>query len=268
MPSMQSDQPSIEVTGLAFATFGQRPDLLGAVFGPELQSATPEFMRHDPVAALYYGHGQLDCYREFGLVAVDPAEPDRPVARAFSVPFAFRDGTKGRDELPDGGWDAVICWADEDRRAGRTATAVSALEIVVVPRLQRRGSSRMMLGALRDNARRLGFVDLYAPLRPTDKHREPLTPFAEYVARRREDGLPYDSWVRTHVRAGTQIVKVAPRSMVIAGTITEWSTWTGVAFTASGPAIVPGALSPVHVSLEQDHAVYVEPNLWVHHRLI
>jgi GNAT superfamily N-acetyltransferase len=184
------------------------------------------------------------------------------------VPFAFRDGTRGREELPDGGWDAVIHWADEDRRAGRPATAVSALEIMVVPRLQRRGSSRLMLTALRDNARRLGFVDLYAPLRPTDKHREPLTPFADYVARRREDGLPYDSWVRTHIRAGAQIVKVAPRSMVIAGTIAEWSRWTGLGFTASGPAIVPGALSPIHVSLEQDHAVYVEPNLWVHHRLI
>jgi GNAT superfamily N-acetyltransferase len=265
---MQSDRASLEATGLVVATFVQRPDLVGAVFGPELQSAAPEFMRYDPIAALYYGDGQLDCYREFGLVAVDPAEPDRPVARAFSVPFAFRDGTRGREELPDGGWDAVICWADEDRRAGRIPTAVSALEIMVVPRLQRRGSSRLMLTALRDNARRLGFVDLYAPLRPTDKHREPSTPFAEYVARRREDGLPYDSWVRTHVRAGAQIVKMAPRSMVIAGTITEWSMWTGLGFTASGPAIVPGALSPVHVSLEQDHAVYVEPNLWVHHRLV
>jgi hypothetical protein len=30
---------------------------------------------------------------------------------------------------------------------------------------------------------------------------------------------------------------------------------------------VPGALSPVHVSAEHDHAVYVEPNLWVHHRV-
>ena len=28
-----------------------------------------------------------------------------------------------------------------------------------------------------------------------------------------------------------------------------------------------GALSPVHVSLEQNHAVYIEPNLWIHHRL-
>jgi len=73
--------------------------------------------------------------------------------------------------------------------------------------------------------------------------------------------------VRTHVRAGARIVKVAPCSMVIAGTIAEWRRWTGLVFRQSGPAIVPGALSPIHVSLEQDHAVYVEPNLWVHHRL-
>ena len=52
-------------------------------------------------------------------------------------------------------------------------------------RLQGRGISRVMLAALRDNARRLGFAELYAPLRPTDKHREPLTAFADYVARRR-----------------------------------------------------------------------------------
>ena len=38
-------------------------------------------------------------------------------------------------------------------------------------------------------------------------------------------------------------------------------------FDKSGSSIVPGALSPVHVSLEQDHAVYVEPNLWVCHPL-
>ena len=257
----------IEATEIAIATFSQRPDLLDKVFGPEIQSAVPEFMRHDPAGALYYGNGQLDRYREFGLVAVDLAEPDRPVARAFSVPFAFRDGTKGREELPDGGWDAVIRWADEDRRAGRPATAVSALEIMVAPRLQRRGTSRLMLAALRGNAKRLGFGDLYAPLRPTDKHCEPLTPFADYVARQRDDGLPHDSWVRTHVRAGARIVKVAPHSMVITGTIAEWRRWTGLGFTASGPTIVPGALSPVHVSLEQDHAVYIEPNLWVHHRL-
>jgi GNAT superfamily N-acetyltransferase len=252
---------------LTVSTFAQRPDLLSKVFGPEIQSAVPEFMRHDPTGGLYYRDEALEFFREFGLVAVDPADPGQPVARAFSVPFAFRDGTEGREELPGGGWDAVIRWADADRRAERHRTAVSALEIMVAPRLQRRGISRLMLAAMRDNARRLGFVDLYAPLRPTEKHLEPLTPFADYVARQRKDGLPYDSWIRTHVLAGARIVEVAPYSMVISGTIAEWTAWTGLPFGGSGPAIVPGALSPVHVSLEQVYAVYVEPNLWVHHRL-
>jgi len=252
---------------LLVTTFAERPDLLAKVFEPEIQSAVPEFMRHDRAGALYYSDGNLDQYLEYGLVAVDPAAPDRPVARAFAVPFAFPDGARGREALPDGGWDQVIRWGHRDRLAGIPATAISALEIMVAPRLQGRGVARVMAGALRDNARRLGFTKLYAPLRPTDKHREPLTPFAEYAARRRADGLPHDSWVRTHLRLGARIVKVAPYSMVVAGTLAEWRQWTGLPLNQSGPAIVPGALSPIHVSLEQDHAVYVEPNRWVCHPL-
>ena len=65
---------------LIVATFAERPDLLAKVFEPEIQSAVPEFMRHDPWGALYYGDGHLGRYLDYGLVAVDPAEPDRPVA--------------------------------------------------------------------------------------------------------------------------------------------------------------------------------------------
>lgn len=251
---------------LVVATLAERPDLRGKVFGPEIQSALPEFARHDPIAVLYYGNAALERYLDYALVAVDPAEPDRPVARAFCVPFAFRDGTPGREALPDGGWDAVIRWAHEDHCAQRRPNAVSALEIMVTPRLQGQGVSQMMLKAMRDNARRLGFHELWAPLRPTEKDKEPLTPFAQYV-RRRADGQPHDAWVRTHVRAGAEIVKVAPRSIVIPGSLAEWREWTGLPLDQSGPAIVPGALNPIYVSLEQDHAVYVEPNLWVRHPL-
>jgi GNAT superfamily N-acetyltransferase len=253
--------------GLVVATFAERRDLLAKVFEPDIQSAVPEFMRHDPTGALYYGDGNLERYLEYGLVAVDRTVPDRPLARAFSVPFAFPDRSRGRGSLPDGGWDQVIRWAHQDRLAGIRATAVSALEIMVAPHLQGRGIAQVMLTALRDNARRLGFAELYAPLRPTDKHREPLTPFAEYVARRRADGLPHDSWVRTHLRLGARIIKVAPYSMIVPGTLAEWRQWTGLPLAESGPAIVSGALSPIHVSLEQDHAIYVEPNLWVCHSL-
>jgi GNAT superfamily N-acetyltransferase len=252
---------------LVVATFSERPDLLRRVFNPEIESAVPEFLRHDLIGALYYGDRVLECYREYGLVAFDPAEPNRPVARGFSVPCAFCDGTAGRDELPDGGWDDVIRWAHQDRIAGRRPTAVSALEIMVAPRFQRLGISQRMLHAMRDNTRRLGFSALYAPLRPTEKEREPLTPFAQYVERKRADGLPFDAWVRTHIRAGASIVKVAPRSMVVAGTIAEWQAWTGLRFCKSGLETVPGALCAIHVSLEQNHAIYVEPNLWLHHSI-
>jgi GNAT superfamily N-acetyltransferase len=253
---------------LVIATLAQRPDLRGKVFEPEIQSAVPEFMRHDPAGWLYYGAGWLDRYLEYALVAVDPQEPARPVARAFCVPFAFRDGRPERAELPARGWDEVIRWGAEDQLAGRAANAVSALEIMVARRHHGRGISQRMLAAMRDNVRRLGFTDLYAPLRPTMKENEPLTPFADYTARRRDDdGLPWDPWVRVHVRAGARIVKIAPISMAVPGTIAEWSEWTGMNFAHSGDIVVPGALVPVHVSREQDQAVYVEPNLWVHHRV-
>jgi GNAT superfamily N-acetyltransferase len=252
---------------LVVATLAERPELRGQAFSAGFAAAVPEFMRHDPTAALYYGRGHLDHYLDFVLVAVDRDEPSRVVARAVSVPFAFGDAALGRAELPDGGWDEVIRWADEDRIAGRRPNAVSALEIMVLAPYRGRGVSQFMLTAMADNVRRRGIADLYAPVRPTEKHREPLTPIADYVARCRDDGLPFDPWLRVHVRMGGQFIKVAPRSMVIAGTLVEWTRWTGMQFAVSGDVIVPGALSPIHVSPDQDHAVYIEPNVWLHHRL-
>jgi len=41
---------------------------------------------------------------------------------------------------------------------------------------------------------------------------------------------------------------------------------SGLALASSGPVDVPGALVPVHVSVEHDHAVYVAPNVWMHRR--
>lgn len=252
---------------LAVATLRERPELRAQVFSAEFAAAWPEFMRHDPTAGLYYGEAALDRYLDFALAAVDRDAPDRVVARGFSVPFAFRDGTEGRNALPPGGWDALIRWADADWRAGRRATVVGALEITVLPPYRGRGLSQIMLAELIANMWERGFGDLYAPVRPSAKHSEPLVRFADYAARTGADGLPADPWVRAHVRAGGRILGVAPFSMVIAGTLAEWRRWTGIGFAESGPVVVPGALAPVYVACEDDYAVYVEPNLWVHHRI-
>ena len=64
-----------------------------------------------------------------------------------------------------------------------------------------------------------------------------------------------------------EIVKIAPTSMVIAGSLPEWREWTNLPFDTDGPVEVPGALTPVECRVTHDYAVYVEPNVWLHHSL-
>jgi hypothetical protein len=248
---------------LEIVTLRERPDLRAAIFAEEFRlSAFPEFMRHDPVADLYYAPRCLDRYLDFVLAGLDDGEV---VARAFSVPFAFN--IEGRTELPDAGWDEVIRWAHEDHLLGRNPNAVSALEISLLAKARGAGHSRTMLQAMKANARALGFADLYAPLRPNEKHRQPHLPMAEYLKQVRADGLPADAWLRTHVRAAGRIVKIAPCSMTIVGTVAQWARWTAMEFSSSRAFAIEGALTPVNISLEHDQGVYVEPNIWVHHML-
>lgn len=83
----------------------------------------------------------------------------------------------------------------------------------------------------------------------------------------REDGLPADPWLRVHARLGGRIIGVAPLSMVIPGTLAQWREWTGLPFEVDGLVEVEGGLAPVHVDVANDHGVYIEPNVWVHHDL-
>lgn len=229
----------------------------------ELEGLWPEFMRYDPTATFYYRHYE-ELWPEFVLLAVDKAS-GRPVAKAHSVPISF-DGDIA-DGLPESGWDWVIRTAVHDRLTGASPTIVSALEIAIRHDQRGSGISGMMLAAMRDNAARLGFTDLVAPVRPSAKTAQITKPIDSYAYETRPDGLPVDPWLRVHVRAGGRIVNVAHQSMVIGGTLEQWRSWTGLPFTETGPVEVPGALSPVHCDVAQDHAVYVEPNVWVHHRI-
>ncbi|MFB4283018.1 N-acetyltransferase [Nonomuraea sp. MTCD27] len=245
---------------LQITTLAERPEFASSLW--DMDHTWREFMMHDPLADLYYAWITTS-YQEYVLVADDDAEPGRLVARGCMIPYPS-DGAAG---LPDDGWDGVIRAGWLARERGRPADAVSALEITIRRDQLGKGLSALMVAAMRDCAARHGHRELVAPVRPSAKHLEPHTPMSEYAFRTRPDGLPHDPWLRVHVRAGAKIVKVAPRSMVVPGTLDEWRTWTGLPFDRTGPVEVPGALSPVHCDVEHDHAVYVEPNVWVTHPL-
>ena len=251
---------------LVIVPLSEQPELEPFLWEDELMSSWPEFMLNDPISNLYYDEARFERYYDFMLVAYDDSSPEHILARAFSVPFCLGDEYE-RKGLPDGGWDSVVRWADQDFLLKRKPNAISALEITISLRAKGQGLSGQMVRAMCNNAKRLGFNDLLAPVRPSQKHLEPNTAIEDYALGVREDGLPTDPWLRVHMRAGGKIIKIAPYSMVVANTLESWRNWTGLPFDQSGTCIVPQALVPVHVSVEQNHAVYVEPNVWVHHRL-
>jgi GNAT superfamily N-acetyltransferase len=246
---------------LEISTLRQHPNRRREIFSAAFQPPFwPEFLLHDPAASFYFAAPFFDRYIDYAFAVV---ESGVVVGRAFSVPFAFN--IEGRHELPDGGWDEVIRWAHEDQLLGRRATAVSALEISILPHARGRGFSRAILEAVRQNTRELGFSDLYAPVRPTEKARQPIMALRDYVAATRSDGLPQDPWLRVHVRAGGTIVKIAPCAMTVSATLAEWTAWTGLRFESSGLVIIDGGLAPLRVCVEKGQGVYVEPGVWIHH---
>jgi GNAT superfamily N-acetyltransferase len=239
---------------LTISVLADRPDLAEAMW--DMPNSWPEFMRHDPIGGLFYSNVETR-FAEFVLVAQD--DTGQVVACAYSVPFVLGDNA-----LPDNGWDFVIRDGLLTSLRGQEPDAISAVEIAVHPDHQGTGLSGQMLAAMRDNAARRGFSELVAPVRPNGQGAAD-EPMSTYAIRVREDGLPVDPWLRVHVRAGGRIARVAPRSMVVPGTLAEWREWTGLPFDKSGPVRVPRALAPVQCDVERGVAVYVEPNVWVVH---
>jgi hypothetical protein len=206
--------------------------------------------------------GMYDRWPHLQLGAFDAK--GRLVAAANACALAW-NGDPGT--LPDEGWAWALSAAQDDLAAGRAPDTLCGLGITVDLRLQGQRLSPAMVDALRDLARANDLPRLIVPVRPTWKARYPLTPMEEYARWLREDQLPFDPWLRTHVRVGGRIAKVCHRSMGLAGSVREWEAWTGMQFPQSGEYPIPGGLAPLQVDVEQGRGLYVEPNVWVVHDL-
>ena len=167
-------------------------------------------------------------------------------------------------DLPDRGWEYVV---EHATSGDEEPTLVSAIQVLVDRNRHGSGLSAIMLGEMRRIAHAAGFGDLVAPVRPSLKSRYPLTP----MRRVRHAGRPPRGCRSTRGSActrgpGRRSRRSVPESMIIPGTVADWEEWTGMRFPASGTYVVPGALQPVEIDVEADRGVYVEPNVWMHHR--
>ena len=242
--------------GLTAHTLTQRSDLESRVrFLPD---TFPEFMHHDAAVNRHW-RGLFTDFAAFQIAVCD--DEGGIVAAGHCIPVSW-------DETIDGlpvGLDGVLKRAFEDLEQERAPTVVSAL-LVTVPQAHRGcGLSSEVLTAMKGVATEHGLGGLIAPVRPTLKDLYPLTPMERYMRWERPDGLPFDPWLRVHRRLGAEMLSVAPESMVIEGTISEWEGWTDMRFPESGQYVVQGALQPIVMDLERDLGVYTEPNVWMRH---
>lgn len=245
---------------LKIVTARERPDLAERA-GERSGQVWPEYNKHGDILNQYWGR-LGDVFPEFQFVLYEEAE-DEVLAEGHSIPCAW-DGTAAG--LP-AGIDGLIAEAFHLRESRRPTNTLSALAIEIQPEHQSRGLSGVMIGAMATIAHKHGFANLIAPVRPNWKERYPLTRIERYVRWTRDDGLPFDPWIRVHRRLGGEILRPEPQSLRITGTVGEWESWTEMRFPESGEYVFPRGLAPVAIDVEEDLGSYWEPNVWMRHRV-
>jgi GNAT superfamily N-acetyltransferase len=222
------------------------PEIRSSAAFSEIRRAWPEIVLHDAISNAHWGR-LYEERPEFQFVLVDDGEL---LAEGNSIPVSGMPAS----------WREALRSGSERGSADR----LCALAILIDPDRQRRGLSRLMLEHMRGLAFERDW-DLVAPVRPSLKHRYPLTPIERYVGWRGDDGLLFDPWLRAHERLGAELVGIAENSLVAEGTVAELEQWSGLSFPESGSYVVEGALVPVEIDRERDHGSYREPNVWMRH---
>ena len=236
-------------------TAAQRPDLWErsrSLF----ETVWPEYNMHGNhtgkyFSTLYPKHARLQ-------VLLYDASRDSIVGRGRTIPFRW-DGTI--EDLP-AGIDALGLRAIDDPEP---PTALSALAAEVAEDQQGRGLSGLIIKSMTVVARRAGLTPLVAPVRPSWKDRYPLTPIDRYAQWVRNDGMPFDPWLRVHVRLGATILRTETRSLQIEAPASDWEEWTGMTFPEDGDYVFPAGLAPL--SVRDGVGSYWEPNIWMLHHI-
>ena len=222
--------------------------------------AWPAFISADKtVAAIWdrvrgeFAHLELAAVAASGLVAT-----------GWAVPVRW-NGTLG--DLPAGFTGTLLrALANFDGNAAPNTLVICAAQLH--PGVQRTGLAARLLNAFIDLAPGYGLESVIVPLRPTLKHRYPLTPIGSYAGWTRDDGQALDPWLRTHLRMGAKVLCPIEVSQTMTGTVPEWESWTGLVFPASGTYVIDGGLATLDVDTEQDNGTYVEPGIWLQHPVI
>jgi hypothetical protein len=238
-------------------TLGQRPDLAKQI--KEInREAWPKFLLHNDID---YWHLMFGVFAPYQVLLCD--SQDNLLGVGHGVPLVW-DGTP--NDLPDQ-IEAGLLRAGTMYEKGQKPNTLMSIAVMVRKNHRNYGLSSMVIEAMKTLAGEYGFDSLIVSLRPTLKSQYPLIPLERYARWLKDDGEPFDPWLRVHVRLGAEQIKINPNILTVVSSVAEWENWTRMRFPESGRYIVPGALEPVDIDCENDIGQYEEPSIWVKYRV-
>jgi len=220
----------------------------------------PAFLEHD-AKLIQYWHQLDEVFPDHQFCLVEETT-GQAAALGNSLPLEFHDEWA---DLPPEGLDWVLEKGFQDYLAGRVPNVTSALYIEIAATHRGHNLSARMLQEMRGIARSQGFDHLIAPVRPSLKHRYPLIDIDIYLSWQTQESLPFDPWLRVHVRAGGHILHPCLCAMKVRGARDQWAGWLGLPLPADGDYIIPHGLVPLRV--RDGIGEYVEPGVWVLHEV-
>lgn len=220
----------------------------------------PEFMQHDMIVNKYWEY-LFNSFLNFQIAYV---LDKTTIGIANTIPLKW---DKDFDKLPDEGLDWALKKAVNDYSSNFTPNLLLGLQISTNKDYQGQGLSTLLLKNIKKIAKENNIKNIAIPIRPTLKSNYPLISIDDYITWKRADNLPFDPWLRVHVRNGGEIIRVCKKSMQIEGTVHEWENWTNKKYPGDGNYIVIGALTPISIDTKKNIGKYIEPNVWILHKV-
>ncbi len=244
----------------AVTTCADHPEFFDA--SVDLENETWDELSFLDFTSAHHAHYDelLERFPDYRLCMID-VETRELVATGMCVPLRVDENAS----LPREGWDWVVDTAQA--QDSKTANTVGALSISVPKRHRDKGLARDMINTMRALAAMKKFSSVIAPVRPSAKCDHPFVPMEQYVDWVDERGRIFDPWLRSHVAVGGSVVGVCDRSMVVEQPIEFWRPWTQSNLDHEGRVPFKGALVPLDVDLSSGVGRYIEPNVWVTHRI-
>jgi hypothetical protein len=222
-----------------------------------MKDAWAKFMTPDK-ATMEYWAAMKEKFPDYQLCLFDD---DKLVGVGNSIPLSW----SGRDDdLPTSWRDTLI--QGIENKAHNSANTLSAVNIAIHSDYKKLGLSQKLLLEFKNLARENSLKKMVVPVRPSFKVEYPLAPFENYIHWKRDDGEPFDPWIRTHWKLGAKIVKPIHKAFTVSGAIKDWEDWTNMKFPESGSYVIKGALQPIRIDIEQDIGVYDDPNVWMEYK--